>query len=137
MALKVKHKEIEFGVGDTIRVFQDIQEGKKTRKSVFEGMVIGIKGRDVNRSFTVRRIGEGQVGIERIFPLESPTIEEIEVTRHGTRGVRRAKLYYTRKKARKEVERIYSRATSREIAKKKAPKSKKTATPKKDAPKKV
>ena len=117
MALTAKHKDAEFGVGDQIRVTFTIKEGEKTRQQVFEGMVIAIKGRDQNKSFTIRRIGVQQIGIERIIPLDSPSIEDIEVVKKGTRGVRRAKLYYTRGKARKDIEEIYSRATKREKSK--------------------
>ena len=118
MALKAKHKETEFGVGDTVKVFQTIKEKNKVRLHGFEGIVLGIKGRDVNKSFTVRRIGEAQIGIERIFPLSSPTIEKIEVVRQGTRGVRRAKLFYIRGKPKREIEKIYTRAKKKEEAKK-------------------
>lgn len=126
MALKAKHNNIEFGVGDTIRVIQSLKEGGKTRSKAFEGMVIGIKGREENKTFTVRRIGVAKIGIERIFPLFSPSIEKIEVVRTGVRGVRRAKLYYTRDKPRREIEKIYSRATKLGEGKTKKAKAKKT-----------
>jgi large subunit ribosomal protein L19 len=109
MALTATHKDISFGVGDTIKVFQKI----KDKTQVFEGMVIGIKGRDMRKTFTVRRIGAQKIGIEQIFPLALPTIEKIEVVRKGIEGVRRAKLYYTRNKSSREIEKIYSRAASR------------------------
>lgn len=117
MSLKAKLKETEFGVGDTVKVTQEVKERDKTRSQVFEGIVIGIKGCDANKSFTVRRIGAAQIGIERIFPLSSPTIEKVEVMRQGTRGVRRAKLFYIREKPKREIEKIYSRAKKREKAK--------------------
>ncbi|MCK4588254.1 50S ribosomal protein L19 [Candidatus Woesebacteria bacterium] len=129
MALKAKHNNIEFGVGDTIRVIQSLKEGGKTRSKAFEGMVIGIKGREENKTFTVRKIGVGKIGIERIFPLFSPLIEKIEVVRTGVRGVRRAKLYYTRTKPHREIEKIYSRAAR--LEEKKAPKKRKNAPKKK------
>ena len=113
MAIKAKHNETEFGVGDTVRVHQKITESGKSRTSVFEGMVIGIKGEAEHKTFTVRRIGAQKVGIEQIFPLISPNIEKIEVKRTGMKGVRQAKLYYTRKKAKREIEQIYSRALRR------------------------
>jgi large subunit ribosomal protein L19 len=113
MALIATHNETRFGVGDRVRVVQKIKEGEKTRTYAFDGMVLSIKGRGVNRSFTVRRIGAGQIGIERIFPLSSPTIEKVEVVRHGKEGVRHAKLYYSRGKSKKEIEKIYSRALRR------------------------
>ncbi len=119
MALKAKHKETDFGVGDRIRVVTKIKEGEKTRQQAFEGMVIAIKGRGDSKTFTVRRIGVQQIGIERIFPLLSPTIEKIEVMRKGLKGTRRAKLYYTRDQAKKEIEQIYARAAKKEASKKK------------------
>ncbi len=131
MAIKAKHKDVEFGVGDRIRVIQKVQEGEKIRKQTFEGMVIKIKGREENKSFTIRRIGIGQIGIERIFPIFTPAIEKIEVVKHGTKGIRRAKLYYIRKKSRREIEKIYSRAAKREKAKKTVKSSRKKASSKK------
>ncbi len=118
MALFVKHKETQFGVGDIIKVFQKIKEGEKFRLQAFEGMVIAIRGHGECKSFTVRRIGTQGIGIERIFPLMTPVIEKIEVVRKGVRGVRRAKLYYTREKSKKEIEKIYTRVHRREQAKK-------------------
>ena len=66
MALRIKHKEIEFGIGDRIKVFQRIKEGDKNRVAFFEGMVIAIKGAGERKMFTVRRIGEAAIGIERL-----------------------------------------------------------------------
>ena len=119
MALRIKHNEVEFGVGDRIKVYQRIKEGEKTRVAFFEGMVLGIKGEGDRKTFTVRRVGEAGIGIERIFPISLPTIEKIEVIKKGTRGVKQAKLYYTREKSTKEIDKIYSRSNRREITKKK------------------
>ncbi len=83
----------DFNVGDTIKVHTKISEGEKTRIQVFEGIVIRRKGGGIRETFTVRRSSHGE-GVERIFPLHSPVIEKIEVTRKGK--VRRAKLYYLR-----------------------------------------
>jgi len=113
MALFATHKETKFGVGDRVRVTQKIKEGEKERLSVFEGMVIGIKGRGEGKSFLVRRVGAQQIGIEKIFPLALPTITQVEVVKKGVRGVRRAKLYYTRDKSRKEVDQIYKKAVKK------------------------
>lgn len=110
MALKIKHKETDFGVGDRVRVVQKIKEGGKSREAIFEGLVIAIRGREPGKTFVVRRIGEGGVGIERIFPLNLPTIDKITVVKKGTEGVKRAKLYYTRSKAPTEVEMIFKKA---------------------------
>ena len=82
-----------FGPGDTVRVHARIVEGTRERIQVFEGVVIGRQGTGVRETFTVRRIASG-VGVERLFPVHSPRIAQIEVTRRGI--VRRAKLYYLR-----------------------------------------
>lgn len=126
MALRIKHNEIEFGVGDRIKVYQRIKEGEKTRVAFFEGMVLGIKGEGDRKTFTVRRVGEAGIGIERIFPISLPTIEKIEVIKKGTRGVKQAKLYYTREKSTKEIDKIYSRSNRRELSKSSKPAPKKT-----------
>jgi large subunit ribosomal protein L19 len=135
MALSIKHKDKEFGVGDIVRVVQKVKDGDKTRKQVFEGMVIGIKGREENKSFTIRRIGAQQVGIERIFPINTPTIDEVEVVKEGKRGVRKAKLYFTREKSKKAIDEIYQRADKRGKTQKAKPAKKKAA--KKTTKKKV
>ncbi len=82
-----------FGPGDTIAVSYKIKEGNKERIQVFKGVVIQIKGQGNNKRFTVRKISNN-VGVERIFPFNSPFIEKVEVLRLGK--VRRAKLYYLR-----------------------------------------
>ncbi len=132
MALIASIKETSFGVGDTIKVHLKIKEGEKTRNQIFEGMVIGIKGRDQGKTFTVRKIGAQRVGIEMIFPLNTPTLEKIEVVRKGVEGVKQAKLYYTREKSAREIEKIYSRAAGKnpEPLKKKKTKSKSKRTKK-------
>lgn len=94
MANRAVHKETVFSVGDIIRVHQKVKEKEKERNQVFEGRVISIKGRDINKTFTVRKIGADNIGVERIFPLFSPTIEKVEVKKKIP--VRRAKLYYLR-----------------------------------------
>jgi len=136
MAIQQKLGETEFGIGDVVRVHQKIIEGvdKKTRTQVFEGTVIAFKNRDAGKTFTVRRIGAQKIGIEQIFPLNSPLIEKIEVSREGKKGSRRAKLYYIRDKSKKEIESIYTRATRRDKVVEKA--NKKAAPIKKVASKK-
>ena len=83
----------QFAPGDTVRVHARIVEGTRERIQVFEGVVIGRQGTGVRETFTVRRIASG-VGVERLFPVHSPRIAKIEVTRRGI--VRRANLYYLR-----------------------------------------
>src|SRR5689334_18626192 len=85
-----------FAPGDTVRVMVRVREGDKERLQAFEGVCIGRRGGGVNESFTVRKISAG-VGVERIFPLHSPSIAEIEMVRKGR--VRRAKLYFLRQLA--------------------------------------
>ena len=80
-------------VGDTVRVHIKVKEGNRERIQVFEGTVIAKKHGGIEESFTVRRISYG-VGVEKVFPVHAPSVEKIEVVRHGK--VRRAKLYYLR-----------------------------------------
>jgi large subunit ribosomal protein L19 len=86
--------------GDTVAVHVRIVEGDKERVQVFQGTIIQIRGASQNRSFTVRKVSRGY-GIERIFPYASPAIAKVEVKRHGK--VRRAKLYYLRKRSGREA----------------------------------
>ncbi len=83
----------EFGIGDTVKVFVKVVEGTRERLQAFEGVVIARKNGGIRETFTVRRISSG-IGVERTFPIHSPKIDHIEVTRRGK--VRRAKLYYLR-----------------------------------------
>jgi large subunit ribosomal protein L19 len=86
----------EFSPGDTVKVMVRVREGEKERLQAFEGICIARRGGGINESFTVRKISAG-VGVERIFPLHSPSISAIEVMRKGR--VRRAKLYFLRRLA--------------------------------------
>ncbi|ASY47553.1 50S ribosomal protein L19 [Lacticaseibacillus rhamnosus DSM 20021 = JCM 1136 = NBRC 3425] len=83
----------DFRAGDNVRVHAKIVEGERERIQLFEGVVIKRHGVGISATYTVRKISNG-VGVERTFPLHSPRVEKIEVTRHGQ--VRRAKLYYLR-----------------------------------------
>jgi large subunit ribosomal protein L19 len=118
MAIAFDYKGTKVHSGDTVRVHykiieKDVVAGKtkkekheeqKERFQVFEGMVIAISGKAENQHFIVRRIGVGNIGIERIIPVASPWIGKIEVKKRG--DVRRAKLYYLRHKTSKEIARI-------------------------------
>lgn len=84
----------EFKAGDTLDVHIKIVDGASTRIQIFKGLCIARKSREMGSSFTVRKIGANNEGIERIFPLYSPMIEKIDVVKRGR--VRRAKLYYIR-----------------------------------------
>lgn len=88
---------VNFVPGDLIKVFQKIVEGEKTRIQIFEGVVLGIKGRGDNKTFTVRKM-VGDIAVERIFPVMSPSIEKVEVKAKSRTKIRRAKLYYLRSK---------------------------------------
>ncbi len=98
----------EFSAGDTITVYYRIKEGNKERVQAFRGVVIQVRGKGIGKTFTVRKISNG-VGVERIFPINSPFIEKIEVNKRGK--VRRARIYYLRnrsgKKARIKEKREY------------------------------
>ncbi len=83
----------DFKAGDTVKVHVRLKEGEKERIQIFEGLVIARKHGGVSETFTVRKMSSG-IGVERVFPLHSPTVAKIEVTRLGK--VRRAKLYYIR-----------------------------------------
>ena len=92
-AEQYRETPLEFGVGDTVKVHTRVKEGDKERVQIFQGIVIGRRGRGLNATFTVRRISYGQ-GVERVFPVNSPNVIKVEVDRRGK--VRRAKLNYLR-----------------------------------------
>jgi len=102
----VTRKDIpDFSAGDTITVYYEIKEGNKTRTQFFRGVVLQRKGSGATETFTIRKMS-GTIGVERIFPINLPALQKIEVNKHGK--VRRARIYYFRgltgKKARiKEV----------------------------------
>jgi large subunit ribosomal protein L19 len=94
-------KNLDLRSGDTVKVYQKIQEKGKTRLQVFEGLVLARKhGTEAGATFTVRR-STGGYGVEKIFPLYSPMIEKIEIVKRSK--VRRSKLYYIRRKALKQI----------------------------------
>ena len=94
-SVQFRKDEAKFNVGDSVRVHTKVVEGDKERIQIFSGVVIGKRGAGLNETFTVRRISYGE-GVERIFPVNSPRVDKIEVDRHGS--VRRAKLTYLRKR---------------------------------------
>lgn len=105
-----------FRIGDTVKVHFSIVEGRNERVQVYEGLVIARKNGGLRQTFTVRKMSYG-VGVERVFPVHSPRIQKIEVTRRGK--VRRAKLYYIRErvgKRAKVAERIQRKQDRREQA---------------------
>ncbi|PIQ66680.1 MAG: 50S ribosomal protein L19 [Candidatus Zambryskibacteria bacterium CG11_big_fil_rev_8_21_14_0_20_42_18] len=98
-----ERQALKMRAGDTVRVWQKIVEKGKTRLQAFEGLVLATKhGKEAGATFTVRRTASG-VGVEKIFPLYSPVIDKVEMVKRSK--VRRAKLYYIREKAAKEISR--------------------------------
>ena len=105
---KVEENEIpDFRPGDSVKIQYRIIEGDKTRIQPYEGIVISKKGKGKSKTFTVRKIGVDNVGVERIFPLFSPNITKLEVTRKGK--VRKSKLYYLRDKKGRAAIRVKER----------------------------
>lgn len=98
------YEKQKFNVGDTVEVSQKIQEGDKIRIQPFSGIIIAIKGTTANRSFTVRKISTAAIGVERIWPVNSPWIGKISLKKAG--HVRRAKLYYLRARTGKKATKI-------------------------------
>ena len=92
---QVKTDVVDFAVGDSVKVYVKIIEGDTERQQLFAGVVIARRGSGIEETFTVRRVTAG-MGVERVFPLNSPRIAKIEVSRRGS--VRRSKLYYLRDK---------------------------------------
>ena len=92
---QVRENRHEFNVGDTVKISVKIVEGDNERIQQFQGVVIARRGSGIEETFTVRRVQAGQ-GVERVFPINSPRLEKVEVIRRG--AVRRAKLYYLRDK---------------------------------------
>lgn len=90
---QIKSDFPDIKIGDTVRVSVRITEGTRERLQAFEGTVIAMRGSGVSKTFTVRRISYG-IGVERVFPVNSPNVADVKVIRHGK--VRRSKLYYLR-----------------------------------------
>jgi large subunit ribosomal protein L19 len=118
---QIKDSITDFKIGDTVKVHFKIIEGKTERIQIFEGVCIAKKRGGINKTFTVRKISYG-VGVERIFPLNSPKIDKIEVVRRGR--IRRSKLYYLRNRVGKaaKVTELIIRKTKK---KKQAPENRK------------
>lgn len=146
MANHAVFKDTPFHVGDTVRIHyrliekekvsgkakKEVKEETRERIQVFEGIVISIKGEQLNKSFTVRRMATGKIGVERIFPIISPWIKAVEVKESG--AVRRAKLFYIRDRVGREAEKLSTAKKTKAKAKAKAKTVK--AAQKGDAPKK-
>ena len=109
-AEQFRKQPLKFNVGDSVRVHTKVVEGDKERIQVFAGVVIGTRGHGLNETFTVRRISYGE-GVERVFPVNSPRVERIEIERQGK--VRRAKLTYLRKRIGKGATKVKEKDTTR------------------------
>ncbi len=110
----IERKELGIRSGDTVRVWQKIEEKGKTRLQAFEGLVLATKhGGEPGATFTVRKVASG-VGVEKVFPLFSPMIDKIEITKRAR--VRRAKLYILRDKVAREIKRVIRRSAQVSIA---------------------
>ena len=105
MANQATHKDTTFHVGDTVAVHQTIKEGEKSRIQIFEGVVIAIHAKD-DPTFVVRKIATGAIGVEKIFPLNTPVVVKVEIKK--TSFTRRAKLYYLRDLIGKAATKIHS-----------------------------
>lgn len=126
MAISTNYNQTTFHVGDTIQVHyklieKEVVSGKAKREKheeireriqVFQGIVISIRGEGANKTFMVRKIAAGNIGVERIFPLNSPWIKDIKIVKSAK--VRRAKLYYLREKGSKEIERLKEKVAKAE-----------------------
>lgn len=107
-AALAKRKDLDIRTGDTVRVWQKIEEKGKFRLQAFEGLVLARKhGTEAGATFTVRRVASG-VGVERVFPLYSPMVDEIEIIKRARVG--RAKIYHIREKVSREARRLLRRS---------------------------
>lgn len=114
MSQYFQYNDQSIAVGDTVRIHQRIVEEKKTRIQAFEGVVIAVRGRETGKTFVVRKIATGGIGVEKIFPVMLPSIEKIEIKRKG--DVKRAKLYYLRARIGKAAAKIKEKAVDSQTA---------------------
>lgn len=103
--ISAKFNDQNIHIGDTLRVHTKVVEGDKSRVQIFEGILISLRGRGENKTFTVRKIGVGSIGVERTWPLEARSIVKIEVKKKAGK-VRRSKLYYLRNLVGKSAVRV-------------------------------
>jgi large subunit ribosomal protein L19 len=96
MSLKFVHQEVEYKVGDTVKVNYKIKEKDKERLQAFDGIILAIKGRGTSKTFLVSKNASDGVRVERIFPINSPWIESIKKIRSPKKKINRAKLYFLR-----------------------------------------
>ncbi|MFQ5452121.1 MAG: 50S ribosomal protein L19 [Candidatus Paceibacterota bacterium] len=107
MANQIKTKDVVIHAGDLVKVHYSFKEKGKKKSQLFEGIVLSIKGKGENKSFTVRKVTRSKIGVERIFPVASPFIDKIDIIKPGK--VRRSKVYFVRDKSEREIrDRLYS-----------------------------
>lgn len=109
MSQNLQYQDLTISSGDTIKIHQEITEGTKSRIQVYEGVVIAIKNAGTGKSITVRKIATGSIGVEKVFPIFSPTIKKIELKRKG--NARRSKLYYLRERIGKKATKVKEKST--------------------------
>ncbi len=105
ISAKFGEENLHIGVGDSVLVHSKVVEGEKVRVQIFEGILIRIRGREENKTFTVRKIGAAGVGVERTWPLGSRSLVKVEVKKRAGK-IRRSKLYYLRNLTGKEAVRV-------------------------------
>lgn len=101
MSNSLIYKTQELNIGDTVAVYQNIVEGGKSRVQMFEGVIIAIQNKEENKTMVIRKIATGGIGVEKIFPVQLPSITKIEVRRRGV--ARRSKLYHLRQRIGKDA----------------------------------
>ena len=115
MANSFAYQNDTYHTGDTVRLHLTVSEGDKTRTQVFEGIIIKIKGEGAGKSFTIRKIGAGAIGVERIVPINTPTLTKIERKSLGL--VHKAKLYHLRKRIGKQATKVKIKGDTTKSAK--------------------
>lgn len=128
MALTISVHSTLISIGDMVRLSQKIKEGEKERIQNFEGMVIAIKGNQGERTITVRRIGAGAIGIEKIIPVDLPSLSAVVVLKHG--NARRSKLYFLRDRIGKEALQLPEKVEKAPEKPKEKSESKESSSPK-------
>ena len=104
MAKYLTYKDKQFSVGDSVKVHFNVKDGEKNRIQIFEGIIIGVANRGAGKAFTVRKIAVGGIGVEKITPINSPVLADIELVTRG--DVRRSKLFFLRNRTGKSATRI-------------------------------
>lgn len=112
MAKYLKYNDKSFSVGDTVKVHFNVKDGEKTRIQIFEGILIAVANRGPGKVFTVRKIAAGGIGVEKITPIDSPVVANIELVTRG--DVRRSKLFYLRDRVGKSASKVKKKVMTAE-----------------------